>query len=556
METYSASLKRLFSQPEFLLVICGFLAHGLLLLNDGVYWDGWKLYIAHIADRWELVDWIFTERGGIPIYTGLLWVLDQSPWFIFTYKLVSFFALIASPVFIFLIGRDFGLSRNQAFFVALISMVFHANQSVVELIITPYLFSYVCFWFAWFAVTRMIPAKDSEHWVWRFIALVFILGGFRLYSMLVFHFGILGFCLLAKSNGNLSNRFRQWIKFALRFPELFFLPFVFWFVDKNFFPSGFVMAEVNNIRFTGQTIPRILEFIRVSFLEQLWSAWVLLLIAPIAGLAVLIFAIFSSKRLSTVLSTTKKNEVPNPLIFLSGCVLLFFAAAPYVINGRGVALTNFGTRHAILIGVPVGLVIVGLVFALAERLRSVRFWLGNHVAPFILFFLIGMFWVSTINFYINWQARWVRDRALIEEMVQLGKSIDDIEVLFVFDEYRIPPEMHYRFYEYYGMFYVADPKNPRLGVDTYFLGYANIKSQDENYPGFLEMNYKGVDLLGCQAKLFVEKAHNYSMPELIGRYYLYKFSHPDNLRPYLLSLLETSTLRTIWAEGLQCESFP
>ncbi len=51
----------------FFLLLSALVVHGLLLLNDGVYWDGWLPYDSLMKKRWDLM-YLWFSQAGLPTW--------------------------------------------------------------------------------------------------------------------------------------------------------------------------------------------------------------------------------------------------------------------------------------------------------------------------------------------------------------------------------------------------------------------------------------------------------------------------------------------------------
>ncbi|MBZ0306240.1 MAG: hypothetical protein K8I82_09245, partial [Anaerolineae bacterium] len=129
-----------------ILLVTAFIVHGLLLLNDGVYWDGWMhVYWPIRENDWDTLYWTF-DRWGYPIRAYQHWLVGHLPSLIFGHKLFTFVSIFLCALLVHHIGGKSGyLSRRESLFIALLSMVYPAYQVAFELIMMPYNLSYVFF---------------------------------------------------------------------------------------------------------------------------------------------------------------------------------------------------------------------------------------------------------------------------------------------------------------------------------------------------------------------------------------------------------------------------
>jgi len=109
------------------------LARGLLLLNDGIYWDDWLLYRHLQGHDWQTIDALVHEAGMTPVNSAFLHLFAYVPGGVFSFKLTVFLLIVAVAWLVYLIGVQVGLNRLTAWCVAALQMVFPGFQDSVVL---------------------------------------------------------------------------------------------------------------------------------------------------------------------------------------------------------------------------------------------------------------------------------------------------------------------------------------------------------------------------------------------------------------------------------------
>ena len=165
--------------------------HGLLLLNDGVYWDGWLIYTDLIDKEWNSLYLCFVEVG-LPLILYLHWFMGYFPNIIFGYKLAAFMSLTFSAILIFMICNELGrISRLESFFIAVLGLSYPAFQVSIELMMLPYLVCYCLFFCGVFLTMTSEKKRGLPHSSLRLFSLVFFFLSFTIESLLVFYYGFL-----------------------------------------------------------------------------------------------------------------------------------------------------------------------------------------------------------------------------------------------------------------------------------------------------------------------------------------------------------------------------
>lgn len=290
----------------WLLVLLVFASHGLLLINDGVYWDGWQLYGYYLNQDSESLLGIFSD-AGYPLTGYFHWVFWSAPNMIFAYKLVSFISILLSTVLVYLISQRIKiLTPLERWFVAAIVCCYPAFQAQVEIIITPSLVTYTLFWLGVYISLRCFEITGRNKIPLRFLGLAIIGFSFRYSALLVFYFPLLILFLAGRqsewSGKNLLRKFMAVSKYS----DFILLPFAYWMIDRMFWKRQNEYAEYNQLIFDPKQWA--LDFwrsINNSIIEQFHHAFTLagnrpLLAISLLALAAGIVMIISAKQEQTI----------------------------------------------------------------------------------------------------------------------------------------------------------------------------------------------------------------------------------------------------------------
>lgn len=527
-----AGLVKALTTPYSIIVAGACLSHGLLLLNDGIYWDGWLVYHLRQANAWPtLIAWS-TEAGGVPFPFFLRWALGAWPGVIFGFRLAAFGALTLAAILVYAVATEVELwEPTDRLFVALLSLVYPAYQVAIEINTTKYLITYSVFLLAALLALRAERAAGIQHWSQRLLALGGFFLAFGTSSLLVWYLAFLLIQLVWFGRVQGSRLPALITRYMVTHVDYLLWPALYSGLSRWLFPAAGVYAEDNAISFSWASL---VDGYRLFVQNALAGQWAeafqgLLaggLLGGAAGCAVMAGVFVWSGR-------HKAWPVSNRQAWAGlgvGGLLLLLGMLPYVLVGKPAALEGWNTRHALLVGLPLAVIIVGAVrLGLISR--------GTWLRPLGWAALTGLVWVfalATIAYYTDWQARWVKDQSV---MLHLGKS-DDLRrfaVLWIDDRYPVGGEPYYRFYEWAGIFKQVWGDEAHIGLDLNaydadFLIYGRTFFTER----YLLANF---DPTGCQAQLAIRPGSGHvSNGQLAVQYLAYKYFQPAKLADFLAAV--------------------
>ena len=530
--------------PYFVILGSVLFVHGLLLLNDGIYWDDW-LWM-NPTDRslnWPNIAAAFNEMGFLPTNWLHLWLFG-----LVDYRIVVFVCIGASAILLYMICQDSEyLNRMESLVIALMSVSYPAFQTWVVLSTANYVFYYALFLLAAWLLLRAERVVGSRHAALRASGLVILFLSFNLISLLVFYFGLLAMVLFERQRLQ-ALPWRQGLgRFALGRMDYVLMPFIFWVVRETFFPRHGLYADYTRFQLSlGTFFLNCGLFLRFAIYGQLNQALKALLEQPAFALATVLVACWIYVALKIGSTEFFENNLKPHVLLLFGIFLLGLGIFPYAAVGLGPTLHGWSTRHALLVGLPMGLIILGVArfcFAGAEgALRQLAFAL--------LVVLITAFSLSTIDTYISWQARWVKDRSIITNLGTLGE-FKRFSVFWIDDQYELGGEDPYDFYEWSSIFKVVSKDMSRIGLDRRYYD-ANFLTDGRRYFND-RYNLSKFDPSGCQARLLIRRGRlAYSDFKLSGRYLLYKFLWPSRMSQFLAGVTEIQVQAMADGVGNNC----
>lgn len=140
--------------PYLIILIAGFLAHGMLLLNDGSYMDGWFLEYLIRVGKWEDVKDLWFSQG-YPIYYWIMRLLGEAS--ILTYRSLCFASIMLIAVFQYkILIRFTPLTEKQSLFLTVFGLVWPFYHLLVWSVFAPGMIFPVLFYAGWYLKTAPI----------------------------------------------------------------------------------------------------------------------------------------------------------------------------------------------------------------------------------------------------------------------------------------------------------------------------------------------------------------------------------------------------------------
>jgi len=534
------------SWPFVLILLWTGIAHGLLLLNDGVYWDGWLYHTAARLKDWEVIIKPYTECG-YPWFAYLHWFIAHMPGIDLAYRLTGFATLLIFGSCLFgLLDRARLTTREESLWITLLAVSHPVFQILIAQVTVPYLFQCL----GSFSVASLLAVSSekstgTKHLMLRIAALLFFVLSFGIPLFMPYFYGFLVFLFLVHRQTARGALHRVFGAFLLRHVDYCILPFLVWFASNHFFPrTGAVYGDVYAFKFSPSVI---LASASNSLCTGVYAQLNLALRQLLAHPLLLVVAVPLFVRLRKVsrgdaCTSATAGAKPLPLAAFS-IVLLGLAMLPFAAVGDIATPEGWGLRHAILLPVPLALLVVTFAKTIRQRADS---RLSTPASVLLLCFLLGLT-LKSADSYVAWQARWVKDRSVMANLKDVPR-IKDYSVLWVNDEIPRTFGETYRFLEWAGMLKSVFGDESILALDLQrdteeFLEKGDASFSNRHAGLFLSKYWylENVDPAGRQATLHIKAAPKLlttkgSNLKLVSLYYFYKFLDGKQLEPFLRSL--------------------
>ena len=335
----------------------GFLTHGVILLNDGLYWDGWMLEVWQQHKDKNSMRRFFSEVGMPNLYFEHR-ILGRLPQRKMAYRMISLASILAIAVSVFLTAvYTNAFNPLQAAMISLLllsypayAVTFDGNVSLqYTLKIT--LFYMGCF----FAVTT-ISASDAAHVAVFAVSLILFFAAFNANSVLVYFWGfLLLYAWLAYTRSPEGLGTYE----SLKILSLAILPFAYWIMKETLTPRHGYYKNYNRIRFTPFSILQVgLRAFRFGVDVPMLKPILEFVASKNATL------VLSSIFLGLLALDLGKDLVAMPVlealqILATGYALLFLAAAPFMLVGQGSWEGGWASKNFMLFHLPYALIVFG-----------------------------------------------------------------------------------------------------------------------------------------------------------------------------------------------------
>ena len=483
------------------------------------------------------------EMGGLPVGYYLLYLVGHIPYTLFVFKILTFASISLSGCLIFyMCNRITILSEKDSLLIALIFIGYPSFQLSFMLSTSTYWIWYFIFLLACFFAIQSTLASGILKFSLVLISLILFSISFRVGSLLVIYFGFLFYFF------NMKFGEVQKISINSLLDNIFFksyyviFPFVYFFSIKKFFPSSGVYATYNKINIIDLEgiLNAFLYFIKNSIIDQVTRS---IFFASTIWFIFIFVAIFSFAIAKFIYSRRDYYEsirsVYLPLL-LFGLYLLFLSIFPYAVVLKYPHDTGVETRHSILIGLPMALILISFIKSISKRSYILK--------DFFLISMIISFSLISINNYFTWQAHWIKDKSTIQHLKILDPK--DYSIFWIKDDVVIKDtEPWHQYYAYSGMFRYAWGGSSRIGLDIRDKNFYQkwIINEGRKYFQIKRYNLFNLNVYGKQALLSISEG---VYPKKLGRikmdlmYWYYKYFNPKKIKNFLLKLT-TVTIKTI-----------
>ena len=520
--------KKLIVNHYVIIFLVTFFSHGLLLVNDGLYWDGWltKGYL-------DSGDWLSmkqqTSEMGLPVLGYIMWSLKILKIYDY-YKFIAFLMIFLSATLIYSIADRLKFTTKfEGLLIAIIFITLPAYQTSIEISTLNYLILLFLFYLSIFIIVEVRYGNIFKYKsLVNFLALIGLFISFNMNSLLVYFYSFI-LILAIKEIDFKRGALIGGKQFVINNFYMLALPFIYFGFRKYITPPNGLYQDYHSLNMDPYFIVTlIIQYIRVAVMGQIFNSIMILR----EYLTLLILVIFCIELYYRYLLLKFKNELHSfsepwfrdvnvGLITFFSITCLLFAVLPYAVVGLYPAIKGFNTRHSILISLPVALLIISIFrnysinFKQLDIISRVRFKKTQLIIIYVLIFSF----ISACNlYYISWEARAIKDNAVLS----LLKSRDDIKqysIYWIDDKYKLGPTGDYSYYEYSSMFKKIWGGESRLGIPFSYYDSEGSILQKGQMNLIHRYNLGDFNAQGPSIFITIKPKMNYSEGELVFLYY-------------------------------------
>ena len=335
----------------------GILTHGIIILNDGLYWDGWLVEVWQQSGDRNSMRRFYSEVGMPNLYVEH-WILGRFPLRQLAYRAVSLASILIIAVFVFL-AAVYSKSFNppQAAMISLLLLSYPAYAVSMDGVASlQYTFKVALFYVGCYFAVTTINNPDVPHILVFSVSLILFFVAFNANSLL-FYFGgfLLFYVWLVHTQSPTGFDVREYVKVFL----LIVLPIAYWVTKETFAPRHGYYKSYNRIRISPFLI------LKIGF-QALKYGLNVPMVKPILQYvrSKSVFLILASISLGSLVSDFSKDllaieKYEAVQILLMGYALLYIGAVPFMLVGQGFSEGGWASKNFMLFHLPFALVVFG-----------------------------------------------------------------------------------------------------------------------------------------------------------------------------------------------------
>jgi hypothetical protein len=494
----------------WLIVAYGCLSHGLLLLVDGLYMDGWMVDSWQRNRNWKAMKRFFGEVG-LPLCYYQHRLISLFPARIFVYRFIAFASTSLSALAIYYLSIRLGyFDHLHALLIALMFLSYSGYHMNLEMNVGLQYTLPTCI-FYWAACIAFMAGDywGPAHWVLHFVSLALFFISFNANSLLVYYFAFLALKFVGEVDW-VGDGWNGILRACLENIDYIALPFVFWIMKEKFTPRHGHYLNYNRLRLNLPRLARgLVNVTRFGFeasisapLRHAWESnclWVALLSFGVAY--------FLSTATDIQISAIQPELAMN--LLFAGILFFYLAALPYVLSGQSFSPVGWETRHHMLFHLPVSLILMGALSLIFSK----------DIAFAILITIMVINCVFLNHMYLDYIAVAAKERSWLHKLGQIMDA-KKISVFWIKDDHPIRRFSNFPAYFFY-MFEWLWGEKTRIGIEIESASWPPQAVTPENLIAGTTVDYEmeGVNVSGPHASLVISDGANWS-PVKVAMLYL------------------------------------
>jgi hypothetical protein len=474
----SSWLASLLKSDIIIITIVYTMAHFLMLLNNGIFWDDW-IYINW--DKSIMLDH-FAQFGNIFLgyYFNLIFSLGNS---VFIFRLLTFLAFLLSALLLNETLKTVkGIDHTSRLLLVLLFAIIPVNGARIAISVSEYALCYFFFFLGLWLTSRYIVQRTI---IFRITALIFLFLSFFTNSFLVFYSVVLlyiGYMELKQVSS--TSIFRL----AARYVDFIIMPLLFWVLRAIFFQPHGIYGDYNIITVSDLILlpfhlvvasyNLLVELMIISRETVLTLGFLVIILLPLMYMLIRSVCNHNQSSMGTQSST-------DTTFFLAGIILILIGLFAYLAVGKIPAYYDWQSRHELLL--PLGFSFV-LCFGFKKTAGLLKL---NRVITIVLLSAVIVFCIcACMSNYLAYQKDDYKQLSLMEQFESSDIMKNYTTFLFVDGARDLNArDRTYRFYEYTGMMaYVFDDET-RFGCEQYEQSSFTNASDYQKYRNYKYRDY-------------------------------------------------------------------
>lgn len=448
------------------------ISFGLLIFNNGVFWDDWIIYNQRGKDIIE----ISSQTGIRPGYLHLL--LSKIPG-VLIYRIGVFILYFLNSVFIYWCLKSIRiLNKSTVFLITLLFTLLPLNSARIAIINFPYAMHLSLFYLGLYLI---VLNHSNKSVILRTLSLLSFLISFFTKSFILYY----GIAVLLIIYLNTEHRvsIRSLLKILISNIDYILLPFLFLILEVLFFHSRDIYSEYNSFTFLDFQLALFDVYTTVNeTIIQMAHMAVGVLQQLLFFIIVLSFCLYTIFLRYDLIHESRHNLK----LLLLGIVLFAMGVIPYLAVGKKPEFIDWNNRHQLLLNLGLAIILYSLVQKFTMIVRM------SMQGRAIIYSLIMAVLVA-INYktFLDFQKDWFKQKSLMSHFRVDKRMTGYSSFLFKDQSREYSANLRtFRHYEYSGMMKTVFGDDSRFGEEEIFYsGIENYKPYIK-YPAYNSSSFK------------------------------------------------------------------
>lgn len=407
------------------------LAHWLILISTGRWWDDWVYADRDVGYMMEVF-----KQSSLP----LAGVVNIIIWYI-PYKVFVFFMFYADGMILYKILESIDLfSEETAFWISALFMIIPINDARITYMCFNYSLGLFCYLTSFYLVTRWVRQRGKKRIIIRILSLALLIPAFNAESVMLMVVLMLFYLYYEE----LKTAWK-WKEIAINIKKLFaavihyidylILPIAYYSITKILFPGygyygghsyikwdDLFQTILNSPKYTWKTFKSIFTNWRNVIMDKPEKiALYIIVYVVVIGIATFVFI---KKRKSC---QCEKNSTGEKVLLLCLGIFAFYVGLfPYIVKrGSSVAVVYADGRDTLLLGIGTAIIIYYLLCLLRFIVKDVG------VRAILVFFMVsGIMYFN--NIYLEWEKNYYQQLQLRDEIASNQEILDNDTFIIIY----------------------------------------------------------------------------------------------------------------------------